>query len=306
MAHEVETMFYVREAPWHGLGTMVENALDSASALKTAGLDWQVVQRPIHVDGVVADEYRANVRDSDKKILGIVGKDYQIVQNQEAFAFTDQLLGNDGVRYETAGSLQGGKRVWMLAKMKERQLLGDILAPYLLFFNGHDGRNAVRVAVTPVRVVCQNTLNLALQTADRSWATIHIGRLEYKLEEAKRTLGLANSYINELEQVAEKLYQIKIDENRLHDLVIKVFPLPADKRRHTRVYELQKEFLTRYYKAPDLENYRGTGWGFVNAVSDLVNHTQPKRQTATFKENRFARVTAGIPELDRAVRILIR
>ncbi len=304
MAHEVESMFYVREVPWHGLGINVEVAPDSAAALKLSGLDWNVLRKPVQVNGKDVEDYFANVRDFDDKVLGIVGKDYRIVQNREAFAFTDMLLGQEGIRYESAGSLKGGKRIWMLARMDSREILGDEVVPYLLFTNGHDGRHAVRVAVTPIRVVCQNTLNLALRKAERSWATIHIGRLEDKLQEASRTLRLTTRYVSELGQAAEMLLKTRVNDERLEELIEMVLPLPKDGRRHNRVYELRQELLTRYHNAPDLERFRGTGWGFVSAVSDLVGHSNPKRETPTFKENRFSRVTGGSAELDRAVRLL--
>ncbi|MGI6436193.1 MAG: DUF932 domain-containing protein [Syntrophomonadaceae bacterium] len=304
MAHEVESMFYVREVPWHGLGINVEDAPCSATALKHSGLDWNVLRKPIQVNGKEIEDYFANVRDSDDKVLGIVGKDYRIVQNREAFAFTDMLLGQEGIRYESAGSLQGGKRVWMLACMESRVILGDEIVPYLLFTNGHDGRHAVRVAITPIRVVCQNTLNLALRKAQRSWATIHIGRLEDKLQEATRTLQLTGRYMYELDQTAERLVETRIDDERLKELIEKVIPLPEDYRRHNRVHELRQELLARYHNAPDLQRFRGTGWGFVNAVSDMVGHSKPKRLTPSFNENRFSRVTGGSAELDRATRFL--
>lgn len=117
MAANVETMFYTREKPWHGLGTRVEEAPASADALRLAGLDWQVIQEPIFTDNEeLISGYKANVRDSDRKVLGVVSDRYKIVQNQEAFSFTDTLLGN-GVRYETAGSLQEGRKVWLLARL---------------------------------------------------------------------------------------------------------------------------------------------------------------------------------------------
>lgn len=123
MAANVETMFYVRETPWHGLGTRVIEAVDSKEALRLARLDWKIVQEPIYT---ATDEliqgYKANVRDSDKALLGVVTDRYKVIQNDEAFAFTDSLLG-EGVRYETAGSLQGGKRVWMLAHMPHEYII---------------------------------------------------------------------------------------------------------------------------------------------------------------------------------------
>ena len=169
MAANVETMFYTREKPWHGLGVRVWEAPSSADALRLAGLDWQVLQEPIYTGtGETVAGYKANVRDNDRKVLGVVTDRYKVIQNREAFAFTDSLLGN-GVRYETAGSLQEGKKVWILARLPREYIIsGERISPYLVFSNTHDGSGAVRVALTPIRVVCNNTLNLALATAKRS------------------------------------------------------------------------------------------------------------------------------------------
>ena len=147
MAANVESMFYVRETPWHGLGTKVMEAPSSKEALSLAGLDWRVVQEPIYTkDEELVEGYKANVRDSDRKALGVVTDRYKVIQNEEAFAFTDELLG-EGVRYETAGSLQGGKKVWMLAHLPHEYIIsGERISPYLLFSNTHDGSGAIKVA----------------------------------------------------------------------------------------------------------------------------------------------------------------
>lgn len=158
MSANVESMFSVREKPWHGLGTIVMEALTSADALRLAGLDWMVVQEPVYTghDEIVKG-YKANVRSSDRKVLGVVSDRYKVVQNTDAFGFTDELLGK-GVRYETAGSLQEGKKVWLLARLpKEYVVAGERISPYLVFSNTHDGSGSVKVAVTPVRVVCNNS-----------------------------------------------------------------------------------------------------------------------------------------------------
>ena len=140
MAADVETMFYVREAPWHGLGTKVAEAPDSEEALDAAGLNWKIIQEPIYTGTrETITGYKANVRDSDRKVLGVVSDRYKVIQNNEAFAFTDELLG-EGVRYETAGSLQGGKKVWLLARLPQEYIIsGERISPYLLFLNAHDG-----------------------------------------------------------------------------------------------------------------------------------------------------------------------
>lgn len=171
MSVAVESMFYTREKPWHGLGVRVEEAPTSTDALRLAGLDWEVAQEPIFTEtGDAIAGYKVNVRDRDRKVLGVVSDRYKIIQNKEAFAFTDTLLGR-GVRYETAGSLQEGKRVWLLARLpREYIIAGERISPYLVFSNSHDGSGAVRVALTPIRVCCNNTLNLALDTARRSWS----------------------------------------------------------------------------------------------------------------------------------------
>ncbi len=145
MAADVETMFSTREKPWHGLGTIVAEALNSGEALEAAGLNWKVVQKKIYTgDRKLIPGYRANVRDTDHRLLGVVSDRYRVVQNEDAFAFTDALLG-EGVRYETAGSLQSGRRVWMLAKLpNEYIILGEQISPYLVFSNTHDGSGASR------------------------------------------------------------------------------------------------------------------------------------------------------------------
>lgn len=123
MAANVETMFYVREKPWHGLGTRVMTAPTSEEALELAGLNWKVVQEPVYTgENELIEGYKANVRDSDRKVLGVVTNRYRVIQNSDAFSFTDALLG-EGVRYETAGSLMGGRKVWLLARLPHEYII---------------------------------------------------------------------------------------------------------------------------------------------------------------------------------------
>ena len=165
MSHEVEQIFYVsneengRFVPWHGLGTAVAEAPNSAEAIKIAGLDWTVESKPIFTaENVEIPGYKENTRSSDKSVLGIVSHRYKIVQNSEAFDFTDSLIG-EGCTYETAGSLMNGKKVFLLAKMPQRKILDDEVDPFICFTNSHNGTGSIQVCMTPIRVVCQNTLN---------------------------------------------------------------------------------------------------------------------------------------------------
>lgn len=229
MAHMIETMFSVREKPWHGLGTIVMEAPASAEALKLAGLDWKVVQEPVYTDNrELIKGYKANVRSSDRRVLGVVSDRYKVVQNTDAFSFTDELLGK-GVKYETAGSLQEGKKVWLLARLpKEYVIAGEHISSYLVFSNTHDGSGSVKVAVTPVRVVCNNTLNLALETAKRSFSMIHTGNIHDKIQEAKDTLFMAENYMDNLGIEFEQLRRQKMTDAQVKEYIELLLPMEKE------------------------------------------------------------------------------
>ena len=257
MSANVESMFYVRETPWHGLGTRVMEAPDSRDALIAAGLDWNVVQEPIYTaENALINGYKANVRDSDRRVLGVVTDRYKVVQNQEAFAFTDELLGQ-GVRYETAGSLQDGRKVWLLAHMPHEYIIsGERISPYLLFSNTHDGSGAIKVALTPIRVVCNNTLNLALGTAQRSWSMIHTGNIQSKMKEAKDTLFKAERYMDELGKEFEKLRMKKLSDQEVMDYIEILLPIEegSTSQQIRNIKRLQEDMKVRYFDAPDLQD----------------------------------------------------
>lgn len=307
MAANVESMFYTREKPWHGLGTRVEEALTSADALRLAGLDWKVLQEPIYIDGgKKISGYKANVRDSDRRVLGVVTDRYKIIQNQEAFAFTDALLGN-GVRYETAGSLQEGRKVWLLARLPREYIIsGERISPYLVFSNTHDGSGAVKVALTPVRVVCNNTLNLALSMADRSWSMIHTGNISDKIQEAKDTLFMAEEYMDSLGKEFERLRRQKITDAQVKEYIELLLPMEENVTsiQSRNIIKLREDMKRRYYDAPDLQNVGNNAYRFINAVSDFATHSAPLRRTANYSENLFSRTMDGNPMIDRAYQLI--
>lgn len=307
MAANVETMFYTREKPWHGLGIRVTEAPSSEEALRLAGLDWQVKQEPVYTDtGEVIPGYKANIRDRDRRVLGVVTDRYKIIQNQEAFAFTDALLGK-GVRYETAGSLQGGRRVWLLARLpKEYIISGEQVSPYLVFSNTHDGSGAVKVALTPVRVVCCNTLNLALDTAKRSWSMIHTGNIRDKLQEAEDTLFMAEAYMMQLGKEFGNLQRQKITDRQVAEYIEMLLPLEKDATaiQNKNITKLREDMAHRYYDAPDLQGTGKNAYRFLNAVSDFATHAKPLRRTANHKENLFMRMMDGNPLIDKAYQLV--
>lgn len=313
MSAELETMFYVsneennRFVPWHELGTPVEEALTSVEAIEKAGLNWNVESKPIFdCFGREIPNYKSNVRTSDNSILGLVKDRYKIVQNSEAFEFTDALIG-EGVKYETAGSLFDGKRVWLLAKMPESKILGDKVDPYICFTNTFDGTGAIKICMTPVRVVCNNTLNIALSSAQRAWSTKHVGDIKGKLEEARQTLQMANSYMAKLSEQAEVLADTKVDGAKVEYIVTSLFPIDFDKDSSRKIsnMEAMRNAFMKCYAMPDIKQFNGTAWGLVNAASDFVGHSEPSRNSSTYAMNRWNKIMAGHPILDTVTSLAV-
>lgn len=308
MSANVETMFYTRVAPWHGLGVCVEDALSSSEAIEQSGLNWNVIQRSIMTSNYnPIPGYKANIRDIDEKVLGVVTDRYKVVQNSEAFAFTDSLLG-EGVRYETAGALQQGRKIWLLAKLPEKYIMeGEQIEPYLVFSSSHDGNGAIKVAMTPVRVVCQNTLNIALAMAKRTWSTVHVGDLARKMDDAHNTLLLAENYMGRLGAEFSRLSKIKLTDAKVMEYVDMLLPMndnPTDIHKKN-VARIREDLKLRYFDAPDLKGIVGkNAYRFICAVSDFATHAKPLRETTSYRENMFAKTVDGNPLIDKAYEIV--
>ncbi len=246
--------------------------------------------------------FKANVRDSDKKVLGIVSGRYKVVQNGEAFAFTDKLLGG-GVRYETAGSLNGGRKVWVLARMpREYIMLGDRISPYMVFSNTHDGSGAIRVAMTPIRVVCNNTLNLALAMATRSWSAMHTAGVQDRIKEAENTLFMAERYMDALGREFERLSKVEMPDSTVAGCIQSLLPMDASMstQQKNNIKKLREDMEMRYFEAPDLQDVPRNAYRFINAVSDFATHGKPLRESGNRRENLFAKVVDGNAIVDKA------
>lgn len=305
MAALVENMMYVREKPWHGLGTRVDEAPTSAEALRLAGLDWTVEQRNIQIcGGAKISNFKANVRSTDGRILGVVTERYKIVQNSEAFEFTDSLIGGE-VRYETAGSLNDGKKIWLLARLPETEIVGDKTEPYLCFSNTHDGSGAIRVCMTPIRVVCNNTLNLALDGAKRAWSVRHTGDMQSKMHEARICLEMASNYMDGLRRTAYRMANTTVTRDKLYKILDELFPVDEDStdREKRSMQKLRNDYMICYF-APDILKFRGTAWGAVNAMSDMLSHNAPRRKTENYRENNWGRIMDGHAMLDKMTSLL--
>lgn len=312
MAHQIEiingvaSMAYAsdRGLPWHGLGQPADGAMSAEEALKLANLDWQVVQYPVHAGtDIECPGFVANIRDFDQKCLGVVTERYKPLQNQEAFAFLDELVGG-GARFETAMSLNGGKRVNMSVRLPDETVIaGDTIAQYVTVVNGHDGKTGVLVFPTPIRVVCANTENLAINGAPRMWKAKHMGDVLQKVAEARRTIEMMDTYMKALQGKAEEMLKVSFNLDEWSRLCDNLVPEPESNKEFIvkRADEKRGDLFNRIF-AEDIENFRWTGWGAVQAVSDHVTHERLGRVS---DEVRFERVLEGHPLLDMATEYVL-
>ncbi|MDB5297288.1 MAG: phage/plasmid-related protein [Phycisphaerales bacterium] len=314
MAHEIDTttgtaaVFAAGTAPWHGLGRVVADAVGSAHAIDLAGLGWRVEQWPVSAvapDGwgtVAARSVVANVRADTKAVLGVVGRTYKPFQNAEAFAFADAVVGEGKARYESAGSLRGGRRVWLLLKLPGEVRAGpdDVVKPYLLVHNTFDGSGCLRAVLTGVRVVCQNTLTLALGTARGEGVTVrHRGDLAGRVEDARRTLGLADRRLAAFGREVEVLRGVPMAGGRLDryfdGLLPPAGPDAGEKERHNRLRTLDRLHANFGNDLNGLPGVRGTLWAAFNAVSEWADHDRRPRGATDLarRENRLEGVWFG-------------
>jgi phage/plasmid-like protein (TIGR03299 family) len=318
---EFDGFAYVGSRPWHGLGQKFdgEGCMTSEDALRIAKLNWQVIPTPIYTEGAVTaaslpgakvhpiEGFVANVREDTNEVLGVVTDKYRIAQNADAFKFADDLMGltkEDGARYETAGSLWNGRRVFMLINLPEEKILDDSVERYLCLANSHDGSSALKVFCTATRVVCNNTLNMALRNAGRGISIRHMSSMDQRKSEAVRTLGVASRYFDELRKFAEYLSGKKVNAD---DLLKKLYPEdPKWTLRQKKSNEdLKGVVLDIYNGKPDLANFRGTAWGFVQAIADHQSNTPPRRKTSTFASHRMESFIDGDYMLNEATKLVL-
>lgn len=224
--------FSVKEKAWHGLGQIVRDYPTSAEALKFAGLDYEVVKQDIYTTGYNTDgqpmdfshrikSHHATMRPDTGDVLGIVGKDYEIIQNRDAFSFFDAIVGGDGIQYETAGALGKGERIFITAKLPSYIKVGkdDLIEQYLFLTTSHDGYGSITAAFTPVRIVCNNTLNAALRNQTNSIKIRHTANAKDRLEQAHKVMGISNQLSGQLEEIFNNWTRVKITDPELQQLI---------------------------------------------------------------------------------------
>lgn len=304
MPAEVETMFSAREIPWHGLGTIVPEELGSDEAIKAAELDWEVTLEPIYAGeegDVLVPNLFATVRNRkiknrwQKDALGVVGDRYQIVQNREMFDFSDSVAATGQARYTTAGALRKGAIVFS-TMLIERPLkvAGDEFIPYLVCANSHDGSLALSAMVTPIRVVCKNTLNLAQLQAKYRWNLKHTPGIEERAIEARKSLQLTFEYLDGFEAEVEALINQEVTDRKFNAIMEKVFPKgETELQGKNREETVEAIFEARVQE----DEFRNTAWGTLNAVNTWELWGKPIR-VSNHAENpdtlRFERQAMGI------------
>jgi phage/plasmid-like protein (TIGR03299 family) len=283
MAHEIDfstgnaAVFVTGKPAWHRLGTVIESAATSAEAIRLAHLDWEVLQWPVRAFGgyvsVDCPTMQANVRNDTNAVLGVVGRQYRVFQNAEAFDFMDALVGEKLAMYETAGSLKGGRRVWMLARIPGEYRIGreDIVHPYVLLTNAHDGTQALRMLPTTVRVVCQNTLNLAIRQAVGGLSIYHTAGLDARIKEARRNLGIITRRMQQFGDEARALAARSMSASE----TVKYFhEIASDGRSSEKETEkIIERFFNNFDNARNmLPGIEHSAWAAYNAVSEWADH----------------------------------
>jgi phage/plasmid-like protein (TIGR03299 family) len=292
MPANIDSMFSVREVPWHEQGVILdEPPVSVIDALHKSGLDWLVETRPIYIEDLMGihvevEQFKAVTRMDTLTPLGIVGNRYTPVQNVDAFKFLDNLIGTD-LLFETAGSLGIGQRVWVLTKVPEFITIGgDDIGQYVLFANSHDGKSAVTVMVTPVRVVCQNTLSLALskQTKNR-FNMRHTPNVHLQIEAARDALDMSINYNQQFKVIGDGLANSRLTKNKLGKIIDELWPAESDRAIANRdqardiIYDLHTSGAT-------VGNSPGTKWSGLNAICEYLDWYRPTRGDS----DRFARI----------------
>lgn len=310
MPAAVESLAYAyetaRDVPWHRLGTRVPKGATLEDIYEPSGLAWRVHKHPLSLPDGRETPYFAIVRDTDGSILGSCTADYQVYQNEWFFELAESLQQDERVRYECAGSLLGGRRVFILAALGEDYLVGgkDPVRPYLLLTTNHDGSGAVKGGDTATRVVCANTLAVAESTlgGPASFAVRHTGALRERVEEAFRGLNLVSRHQAKLFERLEQLAQQTIDE-RIRDEVFDILVPPLDEEATTRQrnsYDRDRAVLEQLWQDSPAVKYAGreNAWGLLSLATEYIDHAEVRRGSDVLKYGQDAVEKRALFSLD--------
>jgi phage/plasmid-like protein (TIGR03299 family) len=285
MAHNLNkvngkvSMAYTGETPWHGLGTKVEHAMTAAEVVEAAGLDYTVEKRPLFLkEGQEVPRHFATVRTDTNDVLGVVGSRYEIFQNRNGLSLLDAIVGVKDAIYHTAGALGKGEKVWLLAKLPGyvRTIGDDVTEKYILLSNSHDGSSPIEIMFTPIRVVCQNTLNVALKNFSKRASLRHTLNVGAKIDEVREVLGIVSQQYSIFEEASQKLLTVQLTKDAFKDYLKNsgVIPTKEEKDQSSRAQNILDEVSNLFQngKGTEIPGVRGTLWGAFNAVTEYVDH----------------------------------
>jgi len=282
MAHMVETLAYSGETPWHGIGTKVPADLSPQQMLEKAGLDWSVRKVPAFAEVAgkkVAVGKSALVRDSDDRILDVVSDDWNILQNEKAFEFFHDFVAAGDMEMHTAGSLRDGQLVWALAKVHDGFTVfdGDSVESYLLFSNPHKYGWSIDVRFTPIRVVCNNTLTLSLNTSSKNMVKVS-HRREFDADMVKETLGVAKEKLAKYKEMAQFLGSKRYTDKTLVEYFKRVFPVTGGPDKKKEMSISASKALDVIATQPGANFAEGSFWSAFNTVTYMVDHKLGRSQ----------------------------
>jgi len=289
MSADVQSMFYTGRVPWHEFGKSVLTELNSEQAIVAAGLDWNVEVAPIETadqERTAVDDYRVTRRVEDQAILGVVKKNFVPIQNRQAFKFFDSVVGEGKAVYHTAGALQGGSKVWVLAKMPDVLEIGkgigkiDEVERYLLLSNAHDGSRPLQMLFTPVRVVCSNTLNLALTSREGAEDLRLAPRVAIKhtidakklMAESAKAMRQAYHYYERFGSFANFLYEKQLDSADVKEVVARVFPPNKKKEVTPAIAHHRSEVERLFVEGVGHKDIAGSAWAMLNGLTQYADH----------------------------------
>lgn len=283
MSHNLNTkkngqaaVMYVGESAWHKLGTQLSNAATAEEAINHGGLDWEVVKAPLIAelgDGFAdVPNFWATIRKDTSDTLGVVGNGYTIVQNREAFSFFDALVERDEAIYHSAGVIGKGEKIWVQAKMPEYIRVGkdDLTEMYVTLYNSHNGQGAVKAYITPIRIVCENTLRMSLGNTADSVSIRHTANVDTKIKQAAEILGLTKRYAGELETLWNDLAGKKLSKTGVDDFLKFAFPVRKDEESNRTINNRQRLLETIETGRGQAEAKKGTAWWLVNGYTRFL------------------------------------
>lgn len=277
MAANVQSMFSTIKTPWHGFGEVLDHAPSVNDAIRLSGLDWTVERvslSGIDVPGMqFGADHAAIVRTDTRDVLGIVGSRYTPVQNVAKFGFFDPIVSSGRATLETAGALGRGEKVWILAKSVTAEVVpGDPVESYLLLAGSHDGTSAITVLPTGVRVVCQNTLGMALRGKEKRFHVRHTASAERKLEDAGRVMAESEATFAETIERWQFMAGRQIDPEAYAKALV---PDAPEGTNNTRRENARAAILKSYDQAPGADKARGSAWAAYNAATHWISHERP-------------------------------